>query len=115
MPSITQKLFPFLNRNKAVYLKYIMPVILVMIATIVKFYALSDSGYKAPYVLYFVVIVICGIYSGVRSAFVALLVAIIFSLSIYFTPGIYTIIPSNSYSVLVVAILSVILLTLVAT
>lgn len=115
MPSITQKLFPFLNRNKAVYLKYIMPVILVMIATIVKFYALADSGYKAPYVLYSVVIIICGIYSGIRSAVIALLVAVAFSLSIYFTPGIYASIPSNSYSVLVVAVLSVILLALVAT
>src|ERR1700743_60882 len=106
MPSITQKLFPFLNRNKAIYLKYIMPVILVTIATIIKFYALSDSGYKIPYVLYSVAIVICGIYSGIRSAFIALLAAIAFSISIYLTPGIYEGIPGSSYPVLVVFSLS---------
>ncbi len=101
------------KNKKSVYLQYIIPVVLIAIATLVKFYAIAGFGYKIPYLLYFLVIAICGIYFGIRSAAMALLSAMLFSFSIYLVPEIYKGIPANTYILPLSFFLIALLLTMV--
>jgi PAS domain S-box-containing protein len=115
MPRITKTLLSFLKEKQAYLLTYAIPVALISITTLVKFYVLAGFGHKIPFVLYFLVIVICGIYLGFRSAIIALATAIIFSSSIYLIPDVYRDNTSSSYSLVAAFIVSGLLVTLIAT
>lgn len=108
-------LFPPAGQKQAPYLFYILPVILIIVATLVKFYAFPTFGHKIPFVLYTIAILICAAYMNLASAFIALLTAIAFSLSIYFLPGLYTAIPADPYSPVVIYIVSGLILLLIST
>ncbi|HJU45279.1 MAG TPA: ATP-binding protein [Chitinophagaceae bacterium] len=114
MPGITKRLLSLFKENQGYIKRYIVPVALVVLATVFKFYAFPSFGHKLPLVLYFLVVVICGIYLGLRSAIVALIAAIIFSYSIYNIPGIYDGNTESSYSVLAAFIVAGLLVVLIA-
>ena len=113
MPRIDQKLLELLKQKQAYLFKYAIPVALISIGTLIKLYLLPEFGYKVPFVLYFLVIVICGLYFSLRSAIIALITAMMFSLSIYLVSDVYHNATTTSYF-LAALIVSTLLVTLVA-
>ncbi|WP_423146104.1 PAS domain-containing sensor histidine kinase [Rubrolithibacter danxiaensis] len=101
-------------KKKSGYLEYGMPVILVLSATVIKFYAFAGLGSKIPYTLYLTAILLCAIYSGLRSAVLALILACIVSVIILFNPDLFLFIPHHSYSISVLIALTSIMLLLIA-
>lgn len=114
MPSIISKLLSFLKRHR-VFLKYVLPVILIFTATIVKLLIFSSFGYKVPYVLFFISIVVCWIYADYKAGIIAFLAAIAFSFAIYLLPSIYPAVASTSYQVLTAFLVTALLLLLIVT
>lgn len=114
MPPTTKKLFSILKRSRD-YLQYLIPVALVAAATLLKFYTFPNLGHKLPIVLYFLIIIICGIYGGLRPALAALIATIVFAYAIYKVPGIYDNSTNDSYSIIAAGTVACLLTLLIIT
>lgn len=115
MPPTTKRLLSVLKLLSRDYLQYIIPVALVAAATLLKFYTFPNFGHRLPIVLYILIIIICGIYGGLRPALAALITTVVFAYAIYAVPGLYDNSADGSYMYLAAAVITGLLTLLIIT
>ncbi len=63
------------RKNGPVYFRYGLPVVLVVIATILKVYFLGPLNANSPFLLYFAIVCLCTITAGIGPAIVAIVMS----------------------------------------